>query len=176
MAYSGFISDPDYARKSLDETVTGKWVFEDEINFKKVIRGTAHAAYYADLAEYYEYEFKELIPQGTLVKIGGQKEITKTSKDDRNVFGVISTNPGLILNEKSTDTHLPVALIGRVPCRVRGTLKKGDKITTSKIPGVAKKKTILDKLLGKPTVGLSLEDKKEFKEKLVEIFIRPTLI
>ena len=43
MAYSGFLSDPDYSRKSQDETITGKWVFKNEINFEKVIKGTAVA-------------------------------------------------------------------------------------------------------------------------------------
>ena len=105
MAYSGFLSDPDYSRKSQDETITGKWVFKNEINFEKVIKGTAVASYYADLAEFYECERNELLPQGTLVKFGGSNEITKTSKNDRRCFGVISSEPGFVLNEKESDKN-----------------------------------------------------------------------
>lgn len=172
MAYSGFISDGDYARKSKNEEIEGKWVFKDEINFNKVIKGTVIASYYADLAEYYECDRTELLPQGTLVKFGGKKEITKTRKNDRKCFGIISSEPGFILNKKESDHHVPVALTGRVPCRVRGFIKKFDKLTTSKVPGVAKKKTLWDTICGKPTIGVALETKDVMTEKLVEIFVR----
>jgi len=62
-------------------------------------------------------------------------------------------------------------LCGRVPCRVTGLVNKFDKLTTSKIPGVAKKKTLLDVLLFKPTVGIALENKSHTTENLIEIFI-----
>lgn len=172
MAYSGFLSDPDYTRKSKDETVTGKWTFKDTINFEKVIQGTTIASYYADLAEYYECDTSDLLPEGTLVKFGGNKEITKTSKNDSHCFGVISSKPGFVLNDKETDRHLPVALIGRVPCRVRGLVNKGDELTTSKIPGVATKRTFIDKIFGKPIIGVSLENKEKKQEKLIEIFVK----
>lgn len=175
MAYSGFLSDPDYTRKSQNETITGKWTFKDTANFEKVIQGTTIASYYADLAEYYECDISDLLPEGTLVKFGGKKEITKTSKNDSHCFGVISSKPGFILNDKETEHHLPVALIGRVPCRVRGLVKKGEELTTSKIPGVATKKTFFDKLIGKPTIGISLENKENKQEKLIEIFVKANI-
>ena len=100
MAYSGFLSDEDYARKSLDETINGKWVFKDQVEFEKLIKGTTYASYYADLAEYYECESNELIPIGTLVSFGGKKEITKTSPNSRSYFGIVSTSPAFVLNEK----------------------------------------------------------------------------
>lgn len=171
MAHSGFISDPEYTRRSQNEEVSGKWVFKDAITFEKVIRGTAIATYYADLAEYYEHSSIELLPIGTLVKFGGEKEITKTSSNDFDYFGVISSKPGLVLNHRENDNFLPVALCGKVPCRVKGKIKKFDKLTTSNIAGVAKKKTWLDKLLFKPTIGTALENKSESTEKLIEIFV-----
>lgn len=171
MAHSGFISDPEYTRRSQDESVTGKWVFKDVTTFEKVIRGTAIATYYADLAEYYEHSSIESLPTGTLVKFGGEKEITKTSSNGHSFFGIISSNPGLILNQRENENYLPVALCGKVPCRVKGKIKKFDKLTTSKFKGVAKKKTWLDKLLFKPTIGTSLQDKTENTEKLIEIFV-----
>lgn len=176
MAYSGFVSDPEYTRRSQAENVTGKWNFENEITFNKVIRGTGLATYYGDLAEYYEYNIIEHIPVGSLVKFGGLKQITKTNCKNNDYFGVVSSNPGVILNTQSDSSlFLPVALCGRVPCRVSGKVTKFDKLTLSKIPGVAKKKTFLDTILLKPTIGISLENKLDNKEKLIEIFVRANI-
>lgn len=172
MAHSGFIADPEYARKSQNEIITGKWEFQDSITFDKVIRGTAIATYYADLAEYYEHDISEILPTGTLVKFGGTKEITKTDSNGHLFFGIISTKPGVILNTNDSEDFLPVALCGKVPCRVTGIVKKFDKLTTSKIKGVAKRKTFIDTLLGKPTIGVSLENKSIKTEKLIEIFVK----
>ena len=176
MAYSGFISSPEYTRKNTDEHITGEWIFKNTITFEKVIKGTALATYYGDLAEYYKPSSLECIPVGSLVKFGGCEEITKTQKNDKNFFGIISSNPAIELNAKpQEENYLPVALCGRVPCRTKGTIKKFDKLTISDIPGVAKKKTFIDKLLLKPTIGISLQDKKQKQESLVEIFIHSHL-
>lgn len=170
MAHSGFISDPEYTRRSQNEDISGQWTFNDVTTFNKVIRGTAYATYYADLAEYYKHSSLEVLPKGTLVKFGGEEEITKTVANDRNFFGIISSNPGVVLNENKGD-YLPVALCGKVPCRVKGKINKFDKLTTSKSYGVAKKKTFLDYILLKPTIGISLENKCDKSEKLIEIFV-----
>jgi hypothetical protein len=37
----------------------------------------------------------------------------------------------------STETGVPVALQGRVPCRVLGPVEQGDRVVSSHIPGVA---------------------------------------
>lgn len=96
--------------------------------------GTATQARYADLAEKYLSD-KDYGP-GTVVKIGGDKEITQTTDHaDTEVFGVISTDPAYLMNANSKG--LPVALQGRVPVRVIGTIKKGERLVSSEIPGVA---------------------------------------
>lgn len=175
MAYSGFIANPEYTRRTQNETITGDWSFKGKIHADQVIDGVGLAAYYGDLAEYYDYDISEVIPQGTLVKFGGSKEITKCKPHDSDFFGVISTNPGVELNKddnKSIHEHLPVALCGKVPCRVRGKVKKFAKLTTSKIPGVAKQKTFLDILLLKPTIGIALESKDSKTENLINIFVK----
>jgi len=103
-----------------------------------VMTGTATQARYADLAERYESD-KEYKP-GTVVVFGGDKEITQSSKYmDKRVAGVISTNPAHLMNAEAGNdkTHPPVALQGRVPCRVIGKVQKGDLLVTSSISGVA---------------------------------------
>jgi hypothetical protein len=43
------------------------------------------------------------------------------------VAGVVSTNPAYIMNEGlDTEFAVAIALTGRVPCLVTGTVRKGD--------------------------------------------------
>jgi hypothetical protein len=97
----------------------------------------ATSAQYADLAEKYEADIE--YDPGTVVIFGGSKEITisKTSHDPA-IAGVISTNPSYIMNAGlDTDAVAMVALTGRVPTKVTGTIAKGDRLVSSDIPGVA---------------------------------------
>ena len=96
--------------------------------------GEATSALYADLAEIYASD-AEYAP-GTVVKLGGNAEITQTtSVEDLNVFGVISTDPAYLMN--SGASGLPVALTGRVPVKVVGKVLKGERLVSSHLPGVA---------------------------------------
>lgn len=178
MAYTGWVTSPDFARSDLNESITGNWTFDGDRytangkwTFTQDIQGVALNAKWGDLAEVYECNEDEVFVPGTLVKFGGKEEITKTGKNDRNVFGIISTKPGVILN-KQKKTGQKIALVGRVPVRIVGKINKFDKITTSYIPGVAKRKTFLDTLLLKPTIGRALHTDTNEKEKLVEIFVK----
>ena len=100
-------------------------------------RGIATSAEYADLAERYEADAE--YEAGTIVKIGGEKEITQTTTaSDIKAFGIISTAPGFEMNAAAgTDaTHPFVALSGRVPCKIIGKIGKGDRVVSSGTPGV----------------------------------------
>ncbi len=100
------------------------------------VYGVSVQAKYADLAEHYEGD--QTYDAGTVVVFGGDKEITVTTQDhDPRVAGVISTNPAYLMN--AANPGLPVALQGRVPCRVQGPVNKGDVLVTSTTPGVAQK-------------------------------------
>lgn len=135
----------------------GTWTFND------IIQGTTYRALWGDLAEYYESDKR--YPEGTLIKFGGIKEITIANV---SVNGVISTEPGFILNaKKKLKKHdLPVAIAGRVPVRVLGRVRKFDNLTLSEIDGVAKVYNP-DMDLGKPIIAKSLENKLENSESLV---------
>jgi hypothetical protein len=98
------------------------------------IYGTAIHAQYADLAECYESDSP--YPAGTVVVFGEETEITVSqTANDTRVAGVVSTNPAYLMNEGTGG--LPIALQGRVPCQVTGSVKRGDLMVTSNIPGVA---------------------------------------
>ena len=99
-----------------------------------VFHGQSTSARYADLAEKYKAD-KEYDP-GTLIKIGGDAEITETtSQGDKDVFGVISTQPAFLMNAEADG--LPVALTGKVPCKVDGPVAKGERLISSNRAGYA---------------------------------------
>jgi hypothetical protein len=85
----------------------------------------ATSAQYADLAEKYAAD-AEYAP-GTVVSFGGDAEVTASIDADSRVAGVVSTNPSYIMNGGLQAEHVvTVALTGRVPTRVTGTVRKGD--------------------------------------------------
>jgi len=93
---------------------------------------TATTALYADVAE--RFEADALLEPGTVVELGGLKEITKANHDlSENVFGVISTRPAYTMNGGAgeDDTHPRVAMTGRVPVKVTGYVKKGDRLVSA---------------------------------------------
>jgi hypothetical protein len=97
----------------------------------------ATSAQYADLAEVYEADADYEV--GTVVIFGGEKEITISKMgNDTRVAGVISEKPAYLMNSGSEG--LPVALMGKVKCKVSGYIRKGDMLSThAKHHGVAKK-------------------------------------
>lgn len=91
-----------------------------------IFDGTATAARYADLAEKYLAD-KEYQP-GTVVTVGGEKEVTATEVNCLAI-GVVSTNPAFMMN-KNLEGGTYIALKGRVPCKVYGAVKKGDRLVS----------------------------------------------
>jgi hypothetical protein len=93
--------------------------------YASLFQGTATAARYADLAEKYladqEYEV------GTVVVVGGEAEVTASSYGELAI-GVVSANPAFMMN-KDLEGGTYIALKGRVPVKVNGAVKKGDRLT-----------------------------------------------
>lgn len=96
--------------------------------------GTAVKARYADLAEWYssnlEYE------PGTLVQIEPDQEFELVVYDpysDIGCFGIVSKDPGFVLNEKISTEYckIPIVLTGQSPVKIDGICKKGDYIYPS---------------------------------------------
>ena len=95
--------------------------------FAVLFDGTATAAKYADLAEKYltdrEYE------PGTVVAVGGEAEVRATVFGDRAI-GIVSKSPAFMMNsELEGGTY--IALKGRVPCKVVGSVRKGDRLVAT---------------------------------------------
>ena len=93
---------------------------------------TATTALYADVAE--RFWADEILEPGTVVELGGVAEITRSLEElSENVFGVISTRAAYLMNGGAgeNDTHPPVAMTGRVPVKVIGTIRKGDRLVSA---------------------------------------------
>ena len=120
-------------------TVTGDWT---------LTAGSTWQATYADLAEKYTTD-KEYEP-GTVMKFGGTAEITQSdTANDHRVAGVVSTNPAYILNADIEGQYL--ALSGRVPVKVTGSVSPGDILVSSNVPGHAEVNNVAEsgRMIGK---------------------------
>ena len=92
--------------------------------------GIATTAQYADLAEKYvadqEYE------PGTVLKFGGEFEVTLAEDGTNRLAGIVSTDPAYLMNSECGGTHVvAIALQGRAPCKVRGKISKGDMLMSA---------------------------------------------
>jgi hypothetical protein len=63
---------------------------------------------------------------GTVVSVGGEKEVTACNWGQR-VIGVVSENPAFKMNS-NLEGGTYIALKGRVPVRVIGRINKGDEL------------------------------------------------
>ena len=101
-------------------TITGNWGLS---------AGSRLEATYADLAEYYESD--KPYEAGTVLEFGGEKEVTIAEDGTTRVAGVVSTDPAYVMNSSCVGEHIvALALQGRVPCKVRGTIRKGDMLVS----------------------------------------------
>ena len=139
-------------------------------NYFNQVFATATTALYADVAE--RFAADELLEPGTVVELGGINEITRSRTDlSENVFGVISTRPAYTMNGGAgeDDTHPKVAMTGRVPVKVTGYIKKGDRLVSagngiarSALPGEATAFNV---------IGRSLVDKNTPEQSTIEAIV-----
>ena len=89
-----------------------------------VFNGSSTTSFYADLAEKYLADADYDV--GTVVCVGGEKEVTACSSGKR-ALGAVSANPAHLMNNELVD-GTAIALKGRVPVKVIGPVKKGDQM------------------------------------------------
>jgi hypothetical protein len=114
----------------------------------------ATTAQYADLAENYaadaEYE------PGTVVDFGGNAEVTISNESgSTRIAGVVSTQPAYLMNSHMEAEHVAaVALMGRVPVKVIGPVRKGDMMVSD---GAGRAKSATRPEMGS-VIGKALEN------------------
>ncbi len=142
-------------------TLTGNWTLSS---------GSRLQATYADLAERFAAD-EEYAP-GTVVQLGGEKEITAVQYElSEDIFGVISNTAAYLMNAGAGNdvTHPPVAVSGRVEVKVVGKVAKGDRLVSAGegLARAAKK----DEATPFNTIGRALTDKTDDGVGYVESFV-----
>ena len=105
--------------------ITGTWT---------LTAGSTLQATYADLGE--RYHSDDIYDIGTVVKLGGNNEITMVNENHSvDVLGVISNTAGYIMNSRpdniNDEYHPVVGLIGRLNVKVNGPISKFDRIVST---------------------------------------------
>lgn len=127
--------------------------------------GSTLQATWADLAEKYsadaDYE------PGTVLEFGGQYEVTLAEDGTRRVAGVVSTNPAYVMNIECAGDHVvTIAMTGRVPCKVRGKIQKGDMMVSA---GSGYARAEFNPIYGS-VIGKALEDFDDI-EGVIEVVV-----
>jgi hypothetical protein len=127
-----------------------------------VFSGTATTAQYADLAEMYASDAE--IEAGTVVHFAGNGKVAPCDTDMcSKVAGIVSTDPAHLMN--SSQEGVPLALAGRVPCKVTGTVNAGD-LMVSAGGGLARAEA--NPALG-TVIGKAIEDFSGEGEGVIEV-------
>ena len=126
-----------------------------------VLSTTASQAQYADLAEVYNTD--RLYAPGTVVMVGGDAEVTAANNQAQYIAGVVSTDPAYLMNSGADGQA--IALVGRVPVRVLGSVTKGQ-------PVFAANGGLASTTANGPLVGLALETNSDSSEKSVECLLK----
>ena len=138
-----------------------------------VVHAESTSAQYADVAE--RFEADALMTPGAVVMVGGEAEITETTSDlSDQVFGVISEKPAYAMNAGAgnNESHPFVAMTGRTPVRVTGTVNKGDRLVTSSIKGCARAAATGESITPFNVIGRALESSTDAGIKLVNCAVR----
>ena len=136
-------------------------------NGLNTVHAKSTSAQYADLAEKYRVDVK--YPEGTVIAIGGKKEVTQTTVfNDPKQIGVISSQPAFKMNDKSKGQY--VAFTGRVPVRVVGDVKRGDMVVSSDIEGCATGLGDHEYVPG-AVIGKALQAHDKASEGIIEVIV-----
>jgi len=82
------------------------------------------------------------IKDGSILSSSKQGSVLSTVPYDSQVIGIVSRDAAIVLDTTGTQNGVPVIPIGTVyilASTQQGSIKKGDQLTTSTIPGVAVK-------------------------------------
>ena len=124
--------------------------------------GVAANSKYADLAE--KYLADKDYDVGTVLMVGGEKEVTAAMTGFKAI-GVVSANPAYLMNSE-LENGTAVALKGRVPVKVEGSVLKGQRLA-AKDNGVA----IVDHINSFNVFAIALESSNHTGIQLVEAIV-----
>jgi hypothetical protein len=140
-------------------TIQGNWTLTS---------GSRLQSTYADLAEYYCAD-QEYAP-GTVLEFGGRQEVTVAKEESNRIAGVVTTTPAYVMNAQlqCEENSIALALIGRVPVKVRGAVSKGDMLVSAG-QGYAKASIVTPKI--GTVIGKAITNKNDDGDGIVEVLV-----
>jgi len=126
---------------------------------------------YGDLAEYYLSDPNAPLETGTVIEMSnGEFEVEACGMElSPYIVGVISDDPAYILNSSMKDKGALVGLVGRIPTKIIGKVKRKDVLVSA---GNGCLRAATSPLEYYAKVGLALEDNADENIKLVLCFIK----
>ena len=158
------------AFKSANDNMSASTLVDIRAN---IVHAIATGAQYSDVAE--RYGADDYLQKGTVVMIGGKEEVTTAEGEmSENVFGVVSTQPAFMMNASAgnNDSHPFVAMVGRVPVRVIGLARKGERLVLSSTKGVARVASSNENPTTEQVIGRVLQDKIDSAEHAIECVVQ----
>lgn len=149
------------ARTSVNETIGGQSISAGSLKANYFV-GIATKAQYADLAE--KYTTDQEYPIGTVVTICAHNEHESCAANADDIcIGVVSEKPAYLMNMNSTGQ--PIGLVGRLPTRISGAVRKGQPVyaLSDGVCSIEKNSSL---------VGIALETNLDDAEKLVECILK----
>lgn len=126
-----------------------------------VFNGIASQANYADLAEKYSTDKEYEVGTVMTIQRSGSAEMTACDENSQPL-GVVSEKPAFLMNKDADGQS--IALVGRVPVKVIGAVKKGDKVYASE-DGTASTD-------GNNLVGFALQSNEDDAIKNIEVMLK----
>ncbi|MGL6131712.1 MAG: peptidase G2 autoproteolytic cleavage domain-containing protein, partial [Fusobacteriaceae bacterium] len=140
-------------------------------------------AIFNDYAEYFERLENENTEPGDIVSLdilSNNECYRKAQIGDTVIVGVHSDEYAMVIGgdkldcdpnlieEEQLKKFIPIGLMGRVRVKVKGSVKKGDKITVSNTPGTG----VVSKNTDDHIIGLALEDKFDNGIERIRVLIK----
>lgn len=128
-------------------------------------------AVYNDYAEFFEKEEDIVFEAGDIVALDmdtKEERYVKATEDSAVIVGVCTHEYAHIIGgkkqslEENEKEFVPVSLMGRVHVKVDDTVKRGDKVTASKVPGIGRKA-----MPGEHSIGTALTNPSNGKVRVL---------
>ena len=146
--YSSGAGDSESSFTTAARTVTlldsnGNTSFPGTLTASKI-----YNAVYNDYAEFFEKAANTAFEPGDIIALdmdSEKEQYVKATENSIVIVGVVTDEYAHIIGgekgslEKNEKKYIPVSLMGRVHVKVDDTVKRGDKITASSIPGIGRK-------------------------------------
>lgn len=150
----------------------GMNVRDGSLTMKGTITGSkVYNAVYNDYAEFFEKDEDTAFEAGDIVALDTSSEeerYIKATEDSIVVVGVCTQEYAHIIGgkdqalEENEKEFVPVSLMGRVHVKVDDTVKRGDKVTASKVPGIGRKA-----MPGEHSIGTALTNPSNGKVRVL---------